>query len=167
MLHSTIYICDGIQTLIEHNNLASSNALLRPLLEYTFRFFWLNRIATEEEIEACINKDRWPATNKLHDAIKGKDELIDTLTREKMEISDILHSYTHGGNQNPLSHIGKKNLITHNMPNSDIVYVLNLVRSVAFSALHEMTILSSTNEFNSPLDELIELHSAIQNFGAD
>ncbi|HEY0891672.1 MAG TPA: DUF5677 domain-containing protein [Cellvibrio sp.] len=152
MLFSTLNICDAMQLLIEKRNFVSSNILLRSLYEYMFRSFWLNRVAEFEDIQRCMKEDKWPATAALHTSIKGMNEIIDLLAAEKVKIQSILNSYIHGGSQNPLSQLGDDNYITPNIPDTEVIYLLQVVQLCSYVILCESIYLSNTNEFDSEVE---------------
>lgn len=152
MLFSALNICDAMQLLIEKRNFVSTNILLRSLYEYIFRSFWLNRVAAFEDIQHCMKEDKWPATPALHTAIKGMNEIIDLLAAEKVKIQSILNSYIHGGSQNPLSQLGDDNYITPNIPDTEVIYLLQVVQLCSYVILCESIYLSNTNEFDSEVE---------------
>jgi hypothetical protein len=156
VLFSAFNICDGMQLLIKNKNYVSSNILVRPLFESIFRAFWLSRIATAEQIENSMKSDSWPGTQKLHSDIEGKNEIIDLLVKEKIKINEILNSYTHGGNQNPISHMGEGEHITPNIADSEVVYFLRVLQLSAYFLLSELIYLSGTNEFDHELNKIGE-----------
>jgi hypothetical protein len=156
MLFSAFDICDGMQLLIQKGNHSSSNILIRPLFEYVFRVFWLSRVASNEQILSSMKSDCWPNTSKLHKEIEGKNEIIDLLAKEKVKINTILHSYTHGGNQNPISHMGRGSYITPNIPDSDVIYFLRVVQISASFLLCELIHLSGSKDFESELNKIGE-----------
>lgn len=154
MFYSTFNICDAIQLLIQKGNFVSSNILVRSLFEYAFRSFWLGRVATNEQVRLSMESDSWPDTSKLHKAIAGKNEIVDLLAKEKLEISQVLHSFTHGGNQNPLSQLGNGNYITSNVSDSEVTYFLRILLLSSYLVISELAYLSGTNEFDQELESL-------------
>lgn len=156
MLFSAFNICDGMQLLIQKGNFVSSNILVRSLFEYVFRAFWLSRVATKEQAESSMKSDSWPKTLKLHKDIEGQNEIIDLLSSERMKVSEILHSYTHGGNQNPLSQLGNGGYITPNIPDQEVIYFLRVLQLSAFLVLSELIYLSGLKEFDSDLTRIGE-----------
>lgn len=156
MLFSAFNICDGMQLLIQKGNFVSSNILVRSLFEYVFRAFWLSRVATNEQAVSSMKLDSWPKTLKLHEDIKEKSGIIDLLCSERMKISKILHSYTHGGNQNPLSQMGNDGYITPNIPDQEVIYFLRVLQLSAFFVLSELIYLSGSKEFDGALTKIGE-----------
>lgn len=154
MLFSAFNICDGMQLLIQNRNHASSNILLRSLFEYIFRAFWLSRVATDDQIFRSINSDDWPNTQTLHKSIEGKNGIIDLLAKEKIKINKILHSYSHGGNQNPISHMGQGHYITPNIDDSEVIYFINILQLSAYFILSEIIHLSGTKDFELELNTI-------------
>lgn len=154
MFYSTLNICDAIQVLIQERNFVSSNILVRPLFEYAFRSFWLARVATNEEARLSMESDSWPTTRGLHEAIQGKNEIVDLLAKEKLQINQKLHSFTHGGNQNPLSQLGQENYITPNISDSERNYFLKVTLLSSFLVISEVAHLSRTNKYGLELEIL-------------
>ncbi|MET0103365.1 MAG: hypothetical protein ABW078_16675 [Sedimenticola sp.] len=156
MLYSTLNICDAMQMLIQKRNFVSANILFRSLYEYVFRGYWLNRIADEHEIALAIEQEKWPKTKALHALIEGKNTIIDLLANEKTETQNILHSYIHGGSQNPLGQLGSGRYIEPNIPDSEVSYLLKVVQLSTYVALSEMMHLSGTDEFEAELVQIVE-----------
>lgn len=154
MLFSALNICDAMQLLIQRKNFVSVNVLLRSLFEYVFRAFWLNRVASEKEIEVAMLRDAWPKTIDLHNSIEDKNEFIDFLAKVKLENKDILHSYIHGGTQNPLGQLGNGNFITPNIPDSEILYLLKIIQVSAYLLLCESAHLSKEGDFLHEIDRI-------------
>jgi len=156
MLYSTLNICDAMQLLIQKSNFVSANILFRSMLEYLFRAYWLNRIASDEEVIETIKEDNWPKTKSLHQLISGKNQLIDLLAREKIKIQDILNSYTHGGAQNPLAQLGSGRHIEPNIPESEVTYLLTMVQLNIYIILFEMAHLSGSNELEIEIMKIMD-----------
>lgn len=146
MLYSTLNICDAMQLLIQKRNFVSSNILLRSLFEYLFRSYWLCRAALPEEIESAMMSDEWPGTKSIHISIEGKSNLIDLLASEKLKIQNILHSYIHAGNQNPLGNFSPDNTISPNVPDSEVSYLLNMVQVTSLIVLLEMANMAKSDD---------------------
>jgi hypothetical protein len=156
MFYSTLNICDAMQVLIQKRNYVAANILLRSLLEYLFRSYWLNRVATENEIVLAINEDWWPKTKILHSLIAEKNSIIDLLASEKLKIQDILHSYVHGGSQNPLSQLGSSGFIEPNITDSEVTYLLNVVQLCTCVTLSEMAHLSDSDETEAEIVRMVK-----------
>jgi len=146
MLYSTLNICDGMQILITNRNFVSANILFRSLFEYLFRSYWLSRLASGLELDSAMNNDEWPNTKTIHSLIKGKSDLVDLLADEKLKINNILHSYIHGGNQNPLSNFSPDNIIAPNAPESEVSYLLGILQAIVFVILLEFVHISRSEE---------------------
>jgi hypothetical protein len=156
ILYSTLNICDAMQVLIQKKNFVSANILFRPLFEYMFRAYWLNRIASEDDVLQAMNQEKWPKTKSLHDLIAGKNSIIDVLVSEKVKIQDILHSYIHGGSQNPLGQLGHKGFIEPNIPDSEVSYLLGMIQLSTFVALFEMAHLAEQPEIETEIIQIME-----------
>jgi hypothetical protein len=131
-----------MQTLIHKRNFVSANILFRSLFEYVFRSYWLCRSASYLEVDRAMNDDKWLDTKAIHSSIAGNSDLIDLLVDEKLKINSILHSYIHAGNQNPLSNFSSGNIISPNVPDSEVSYLLGILQVVVFLVLLEMAHLS-------------------------
>ncbi len=151
MLYSTLNICDAMQLLIYKRNFVSANILFRSLFEYVFRCFWLNRFASEEEVELAMKEERWPNTKKLHGLLANQNAVIDLLVSEKIKIQDILHSYIHGGSQNPLGQLGNGAYIQPNIPESEVSYLLDIISISTYSILFEMAHLAKSDELKAEI----------------
>jgi hypothetical protein len=156
MLYSALNICDAMQGLIQKRNFVSANILFRSLLEYVFRGYWLSNFATDDEVAKAMNADKWPDTKKLHEVIKGGNAIIDLLVSEKIKIKDILHSYIHGGSQNPLGQLGHKGFIEPNIPDSEVSYLLGMIQLSTFAALFEMAHLAEQPEIETEIIQIME-----------
>ena len=156
MLYSTLNICDGMQVLVQQRNFVAANVLFRALFEYVFRAYWLNRVASVRQVERAIRDDRWPQTRLLHEQITDLNSVIDVLVGEKLKVQDILHSYIHGGSQNPLGQLGHEGHIEPNIPDSEVSYLLHVIQLGIYIAVSEMVFLSGSSEFEGELVELVE-----------
>ncbi len=156
MLYSAFNICDAMQMLIQKKNFVSANILFRSLFEYIFRAYWLNRIASVEDVLQAMSEDKWPKTKALHDLIAGKNSIIDALVSEKSKIQDILHSYIHGGSQNPLGQLGADGHIEPNISDSEVSYLLSMIQLNAYVSLCEMAHLSGSDEIEAEIFQIME-----------
>lgn len=154
MLYSAFNIFDAM--LIQKKNFVSANILFRSLFEYVFRAYWLNRIASVEDVLQAMSEDKWPKTKALHDLIAGKNSIIDALVSEKSKIQDILHSYIHGGLQNPLGQLGADGHIEPNIPDSEVSYLLSMIQLNAYVSLCEMAHLSGSDEIEAEIVQIME-----------
>jgi len=146
MLYSALNVCDAMQLLVQKRNFVSANILFRSLFEYLFRSYWLCKVASPSEIDSALNTDKWPNTKAMHLSLEGKNELIDLIASEKLKINNILHSYIHAGNQNPLSNFSPENMISPNIPDTEVNYLLNMVKVISFIILLEMANMAQSEE---------------------
>jgi hypothetical protein len=156
MLYSTLNICDAMQLLIFKRNFVSANILFRSLFEYVFRGFWLNRIASDEEVILAMENDKWPKTKKIHELLAGQNAVIDLLSSEKTKIQDILHSYVHGGAQNPLGQLGDGPHIQPNIPESEVKYLLDMISINTYTTLFEMAHLAKSDELKNEIMKFVK-----------
>ncbi|MGP1834333.1 DUF6988 family protein [Shewanella frigidimarina] len=146
MLFVSLNHCDAIQLLIQKRNFASSYALLRPLLETTYRSVWLNRCASKEQINKCIDKDKWKSTWDLVQAIEVYSGNAPILSKVWEELRPLMHSYAHGGNQNAFRQLGDGNYITPNIDDTEVVQLIQVVALMSFVVLAELIDLSENTE---------------------
>lgn len=156
MLYSALNICDAMQLLIQKRNFVSANILFRALFEYVFRAYWLNRQATSDQIALAIEEDDWPRTKFLHESIEGHSSEIDALVAEKLKVQDILHSYIHGGSQNPLGQFGSMGHIEPNIADSEVAYLLHVVQLSTYIIVAEMIYLSDSTELEADVAQMVE-----------
>ena len=103
MLFVSLTHCDSIQILAERKYFSSVMALLRPLIETTYRSLWLNTCATDEEIRNRIEVDNWKGKSAFHlaTAIENKTgrRLRDDYKRYLQDKDDSVEMNTESGNQ--------------------------------------------------------------------
>jgi len=94
--------------LLEKSELTGSTfAMVRPIYDVLFRALWVNKVATEEQIEqASRDKFEFPKMGKLREDINGsyseasdpgQSELLGGLLDRLKEVWRVLCSYTHSG----------------------------------------------------------------------
>lgn len=142
MLYVAFNHCDGIQTLAQKRNFASAYALVRPMLETSFRAMWLHRCATEEQIQSCMEKDNWESAWDLVQEIEAKNENAPILSGIWRDVKPMLHSYTHGGVQNAIRQLGYENSITPNLSDLEVFQLMQTVGLISWMLLAEMIDLS-------------------------
>jgi hypothetical protein len=142
MLYVAFNHCDGIQTLAKQKNFASACALVRPMLETSFRAIWLHRCATEEQIQRCLETDKWKSAWDLIQEIEEKNGNTPILSGIWSDVRPMLHSYTHGGVQNAVRQLGYDNSIMPNLPDLEIFQLMKTVGLLSWMILGEMIDLS-------------------------
>jgi len=145
MLYVAFNHCDGIQVLAQKRNFASAYALVRPMLETTFRAMWLHRCATEEQIKNCMEKDKWKSAWDLVQEIETVNGNTPTLSAIWSDVRPVLHSYTHGGVQNAIRQLGYENSITPNIPDLEVFKLMQTVGLLSWMLLAEMIDLSKND----------------------
>jgi len=156
MLFVSLNHCDAIQLLIQKRNFASSYALVRPLLETTFRSVWLHRCASEEQINKCIEKDKWKSSWDLVQAIEKHSDNAPILSKVWEDLRPLMHSYTHGGVQNAFRQLGDGNYVTPNIDDKEILQLIQIVALISFVILAELIDLSENTESLEVLEEISE-----------
>lgn len=127
MLYVAFNHCDGIQTLAEKRNFASAFALVRPLLESSFRAIWLHRCATNQELTKCIETDEWKSAWNLVNKIEAEMNFSPILSKMWSELRPSLHSYTHGGIEIAIRHITDESTITPNVSDEEVLQLMQIV----------------------------------------
>ena len=146
MLYAAFSHCDGVQTLAERSNFASAFALVRTLLESSFRAIWLHRCATETQIEKCLETDKWKSAWELVNEIEAKMKFSPMLSKMWGELRPSLHSYTHGGVHIAVRHITDENTITPNVSDEEILQLMQIVGLLSWLIFAEFIDLSEDNE---------------------
>ena len=159
MLFVAFNHCDGIQTLVEKKNFASAYALVRPLLESTFRAFWLHRCATEDQVAKCIDSDKWKPAWDLINAYEAEMEFSSTLSNIWSELRPTLHSYTHGGLQIASRHINSESTVTPNVSDEEVLQLMQIVGLISWLIFAEFIDLAKSDEHYELYENLgRELH---------
>ena len=156
MLFVSLNHCDAIQLLLQKKNIASSFALVRPVLETTFRSVWLHRCADKNQINRCIESDKWPQTWKLADEIEKTRGNAAVFSKIWSSLRGVLPSYSHGGLQNAVRQLGNGNLITPNVDNDEIHQVVQIVGLLSFTIFAEYIDLFKNEALFPVLEELSE-----------
>lgn len=138
MLYVAFNHCDAIQILAQKKNFASAYALVRPMLETSFRAMWLHRCATEEQIQNCMENDKWKSAWDLVQEIEAKNGNTPILSRIWSDVRPMLHSYTHGGVQNAVRQLGRDNSIMPNLPDLEVFQLMQTTGLLSWMILAEM-----------------------------
>jgi hypothetical protein len=136
----------GIQTLAQKRNFASAFALVRPLLESSFRAIWLHRCATESQIKKCLETDKWKSAWDLAKEIESEMEFTPVLSKVWSELRPSLHSYTHVGVHIAVKHINDENTISPNIEDQEVLQLMQIVGLISFIIFAEFIDLSKNNE---------------------
>ena len=142
MLYVAFNHCDGIQTLAQKKNFVSAYALVRPMLETSFRAMWLHSCATEEQIQSCMDNDKWKSAWDLVQEIEAKNGNTPILSGIWSDVRPVLHSYTHGGVQNAVRQLGFESSIMPNLPELEVFQLMQTVGLLSWMILAEMIDLS-------------------------
>jgi hypothetical protein len=94
--------CSAIVELLGGRWTASATALLRPMCDAYLRGRWLLHCATEAQLDKVIAKDEFPPKGTMFQALQERGpashkENATRLDELSGDISDTLHSLTHGG----------------------------------------------------------------------
>lgn len=144
MLYVAFNHCDGIQILAQKSNFASAYALVRPMLETSFRAMWLHRCATKEQIQSCMDHDKWKSAWDLIQEIEAQNGNVPILSGIWSDVRPMLHSYTHGGVQNAVRQLGYDNSIMPNLPDLEVFQLMQTVGLLSWMILAEMIDLSKS-----------------------
>ncbi len=109
----------SITLLVESNQINSSAALLRPLIDSCYRGLWVYYIATDEELENILNNEKQfktasPIAKELDDFLK-----VESFSKD----IKILNDFTHGGIQQIFRMIDEET-IKSNFPEKDLKLLL-------------------------------------------
>jgi len=129
---------------------------MRPLLETTYRAVWLNKCATEKQVMLRIEKDDWQNKSAWHHAqeIESKTGNAPILSKIWSDSRKLLHSYSHGGNQNAFRQLGDENWVTPNIPDEEIFQLSQVVALMIFVVCNELIELSENQEHIDTLEQL-------------
>ncbi|MCF6226389.1 MAG: DUF5677 domain-containing protein [Xanthomonadales bacterium] len=142
MLYVAFNHCDGIQTLAQKKNFASAYALVRPMLETSFRAIWLHSCATDEQVQNCMEKDRWESAWNLILEIEEKNDNAPILSGIWSDARPRLHSYTHGGVEIAIRQLGNESSIAPNLSDLEVFQLMQTVGFVSWMVLGEIINLS-------------------------
>lgn len=154
MLFMSLNHCDAIQLLSQKRNFASSYALLRPLFETTFRAIWLHNCATDEQVDKCIEKDKWKSAWDLVQEIESHTGNPPIFSKMWNELRTFMHSFTHGGIQNAVRQIGDENYITPNLSDDEVFQLMQKVGLFSLTILSELIDLAEKEDFIPLYEEL-------------
>ncbi|PCJ86072.1 MAG: hypothetical protein COA54_09535 [Thiotrichaceae bacterium] len=154
MLFVSFNHCDGIQILVQKKNFASAYALVRPLLETSFRAIWLHRCANEQQIQECMEKDKWKSAWDLVQEIEAYNGNTPILSNIWSEMRPLMHSYTHGGVQNAFRQLGDGNSVTPNIPDIEVFQLMQTVGLMSWLILAEVIDLSKNSDQLKLFEEL-------------
>lgn len=154
MLFVSFNHCDGIQTLVQNKNFSSAYALIRPLLETSFRAIWLHRCANEQQIQECMENDQWKSAWVMVQEIETYNSNTPILSNIWSEMRPLMHSYTHGGVHNALRQLGDGNSVTPNIPDIEVFQLMQTVGLMSWLLLAEIIDLSKNKEQLKLFEEL-------------
>ena len=141
---------EAIWRLIDAKLYGSAFALVRPLFDAMLRGYWINKCATDEQIEAAFHDDefRFPTTDKLFADIKREylapsqpgssdvaPEQADKFIQMLKDVWDAGCSYTHSGSLQ-LSRRFKDGHVKPNYSEGDIAIALRLAITALFLLLN-------------------------------
>jgi hypothetical protein len=154
MLYVALNHCEAIQVLIQKQNFASANALVRPALETLIRSLWLSHFANDQEINKTFETDKWPKTFSIIEKIENDKETPKIFSRFWTFFKPVMHSYTHGGKENALRQLGNGLHITPNIDEEEVRQVIQLVGFISWSVLSEVSILAENNDIETQLNQI-------------
>ncbi len=154
MFYVALNHCDAIQILLQKRNFASADALARPMLETTIRSIWLNRVASEKQIQQCMDRDKFQSSWEMTEALENDANMPPMLSKFWSYLKPVMHSYTHGGVENALRQIHEDGSISPSKPESEIESYIQIVGAMSITVLSEMSSLTANNNMGSKLKEL-------------
>ena len=152
MLYVGMNHADAIQVLAQGRNFASAFALMRPLLETSFRAMWLHRCASSEQIADCMDDKKWPSgwdAALAYEKYRGHNPVLSSMWKG---LREKLHSFTHGGAENALRQLGDGDWVSPNFSDREIQHLLSITGLLSTLLLIEMVDLSCNEEVLEELE---------------
>jgi hypothetical protein len=145
----------AIVILINRKFYGSAFALVRAQFETYIRGLWLERCATEEEVDD-FRKDKIDKSFKaiIDDIEKCEGYDVGVLSSVKTESWDAMNSYTHGGYLQAVRRMSEK-YMEPNYDVSEIEEVLNFTNAVGMLAALEISILAKNEVVMMSIKDLI------------
>jgi hypothetical protein len=147
----------GIVHLIDANICGSAFALLRAETEALVRGGWLQFAATESQIEALVNGNKYslPVFKVLVESIKSVSDFSDINILELINNSwSAMNSFTHGGAL-PIKRRMVKDVIQPNYEPEVIIEVLKMSGSLALIALRQISRNAGNSELAKEVDKML------------
>lgn len=156
LLYIALKHCEAIQSLVAAQNYASSLALMRPLMETTYRAIWIHRCASQEELEKCLESDQWKSAWELVKQVEATNDYPPLLSKVWSDSRTLLHSYTHGGTQTAFRHIAEDGFISPVLSDQEIFEVVRITGIFSFSILCELVDMSHGEDLSTEVESMSE-----------
>jgi len=145
----------AIVVLINRKFFGSAFALVRAQFETYIRGLWLERCATEKEVDAF----KWDVIGKSFKAIIAEIENCEgynegVLSSVRTKSWDAMNSYTHGGYMQAVRRMSE-DYMEPNYSADEIEEVLNFANSIGMLAALEIAIMTCKQELMESLEDLI------------
>lgn len=156
----------GIVQLVTSRINGSAFALIRSQFESLVRGLWLSLIATADEVQEFVEKDRLPLKfGEMLDVIEQHADFGDTvLSHYKIGGWKPMNSYTHGG-MHQVSRRIKTASIEPNYQSEEVIEVLKLSGLFALLALLQIGRLANNEKVIAEVDGLLSGELFIEQAG--
>lgn len=149
----------AIVVLINRKFFGSAFALVRAQFETYIRGLWLERCATESEVDA-FKRDKIDKSFKtiIADIENCEGYNVGILSSARTKSWDAMNSYTHGGYMQAVRRISE-DYMESNYSDAEIEEVLNFANSIGMLAALEITIMTNKQDLIESLAGLITSNS--------
>lgn len=154
LLYIALKHCEAITSLVTVQNFASAYALMRPLMETTYRAMWIHRCASQEQLDKCIKSDKWQSAWQLVTEVEATNGYPRLLSKVWSESRDTLHSYTHGGTQTAFRHIAEDGSIFPTISEQEKFEVVRITGVFSFSIFAELVDLSHGEDLTNDIENM-------------
>jgi len=156
LLYVALKHCEAIRSLVAEQNLASAFALMRPLMETTYRAMWIHRCASSEQVRKCMETDQWHSAWKLVTEVETTNGYPPLLSKVWSDSREIMHSYTHGGTQTAFRHFAEDGFISPTASEQEIFEVVRITGIFSFSIFSELVDMSQGEDLSSEVEAMSE-----------
>lgn len=126
---------ESVLLLVMHEKAGSAAALVRPVVEASYRALWINVPATDEEVKKFNEKDKIdPEFGAIAEALDKGYGMGDFFQNFKTRTWRHLNSYTHGG----MHQIGRrfvKHEVANNYPEQELYEMTTTVTTIVLLAI--------------------------------
>jgi hypothetical protein len=126
---------ESVLLLVMHEKAGSASALVRPIVEASYRALWINLLATDEEVKKFNEKDKIDLEfGEIAEALDKGYGMGDFFQNFKTRAWKHLNSYTHGG----MHQIGRrfvKHEVANNYPEHEIYEMTTTVTNIVLLAI--------------------------------
>lgn len=149
----------AIVVLINRKFFGSAFALVRAQLETYIRGLWLERCATEKEVDA-FKRDKIDKSFKaiIADIENCEGYNVGVLSSVRTKSWNIMNSYTHGGYMQAVRRMSEGYMVP-NYYDDEIEEVLNFANSIGMLAALEITIMTNKQDLMESIVDLITSNS--------